>query len=259
MTAGYVEFEFDLPGALLVRLIEILDDPEIAPMLPEIVKMIPEEQGVYQLFLDGVLVYIGKTDAEAGLAKRLARHGDKIQHRVGLDPARVSFKAVRLYVFTAMDLETELIRHYGGTKAVPWNGSGFGSNDPGRNRDTSTYKKEHYDSIFPIDIERPLHLDLDKAKVAADVFSTLKSHLPYTFRFHTHPPRSRRPHPDLRATVVSLSREEPLTAKGIISEVVGQLGPGWQAIKLPSHIILYKDDSRNIPYGVEIARSPEGT
>jgi hypothetical protein len=163
MTAGYVEFEFDLPGALLVRLIEVLDDLEIGPMLPEIVKMIPEEQGVYQLFLDGVLVYIGKTDADAGLAKRLARHGDKIQHRVGLDPARVSFKAVRLYVFTAMDLETELIRHYGGTKAVPWNGSGFGSNDPGRNRDTGTYKKEHYDSIFPIDIERPLHLDLDKA------------------------------------------------------------------------------------------------
>ena len=257
MTTGYVEFEFDLPEALLTRLIEVFDELEAAPMAPKFVKSIPEEQGVYQLFLDSKLVYIGKTDADAGLAKRLVRHADKIEHRKDLEPARVSFKAVRLFVFTAMDLEAQLIGHYGGTKAVPWNGSGFGSNDPGRNRDTSIYKEGHFDVIFPIDIERPLKLDLSNAKLASDVLHALKSHLPYTLRFHTQSPKSRHPHPELVETAVSLSTALPYTVKSIISQVVAQLGPGWQAIKFPSHIILYKDDTRQFPFGVDIARSPD--
>ncbi len=136
MTQGLVELEFDLPGALLAQLVKTLDEVEAAPLLPEYVSNIPEQQGVYQLFhktdssLD--LVYIGKTDADAGLAKRLQRHSRKIQHRRDLVVEDVFFKAVRVYVFTVADLETDLIKHYGGVKKVPWNGSGFGSNDPGK-------------------------------------------------------------------------------------------------------------------------------
>ena len=82
MIAGYVEFEFDLPEALLARLVHVFADVTAAPLLPSIVAGIPEEQGVYQLFLDsgGVhdLVYIGKTDAASGLRDRLSRHAAKI-------------------------------------------------------------------------------------------------------------------------------------------------------------------------------------
>ena len=118
MASGYVEFEFDLPSALLTRLVGVLGEMEAAPLTAQFLREIPEEQGVYQLFLNNQLVYIGKTDSEAGLAKRLARHRLKIQHRVGLIPEQVAFKAVRIYVFTAIDLETQLIRHYGGQAAV---------------------------------------------------------------------------------------------------------------------------------------------
>ena len=73
-----------------------LDATNLAP--------IPEEQGIYELFLDDGsgprLVYVGKTDAEAGLLSRLTRHSKKIQHRIGLTPASVLFKAVRVFVFT---------------------------------------------------------------------------------------------------------------------------------------------------------------
>lgn len=130
MTAGFVEFEFNLPDALLASLINVFDKMSGAPLTPENVQKIPEAQGVYMLLMRGQIVYIGKTDAEAGLRRRLDRHAWTIQHRAGLTVAEVAFKAVRIFVFTAIDLETQLIRHYA---PVPWNNSGFGSNDPGRN------------------------------------------------------------------------------------------------------------------------------
>lgn len=183
MSAGYIEFEFDLPGALLSRLVEVFDQMEPAPLALSTLDKIPEKQGIYQLFLNNKLVYIGKTDAEAGLAKRLGRHRSKIQHRNGLEPSQVSFKAVRLFVFTAIDLETQLIHHYGGAELVSWNGSGFGSNDPGRERDTSTYKETHFDTKFPIDIDREIEFNVSAPHTAADVLRVLKSLLPYTFDF----------------------------------------------------------------------------
>jgi hypothetical protein len=256
MTPGYVDFEFDLPGALLTRLVQVLDQLVPAALDLAFLADIPDAQGVYQLFFDGALVYIGKTDAEAGLRRRLERHQYKIQHRAGLDPARVAFKAVRIYVFTAVDLETQLINHYGGFAAVRWNGSGFGSNDPGRERDTTTYRPEHFDAIFPIDIDRALDLMLPASGTAAAVLFLLKSTLPYVFRYQSAGPRSRRPHPDLEATVVSMSAGPPVTARRVIQEIVRQLPTGWQATQLPSHIILYKEAPRPYAQGVIIGEPP---
>src|SRR5207249_1811515 len=119
-------------------------------------------------------------------------------------PARVSFKAVRIYVFTAIDLETQLIAHYGGLARVPWNGSGFGSNDPGRQRDTTEYKATHFDAMFPIDIDRPLTISIPLTGTAASILTTLKNSLPYTFRFESQDRQARQPHPDLAATPITL-------------------------------------------------------
>ncbi|RMB07977.1 GIY-YIG nuclease family protein [Eilatimonas milleporae] len=254
MIPGYVDFEFDLPNALLSHLIGVLDEMDPALLDPENLTSIPEAQGVYQLFLDGNLVYIGKTDAEAGLRKRLGRHALKIMHRVGLDTARVSFKAVRIYVFTAVDLESQLIRHYGGLRQVSWNGSGFGSNDPGRERDTTKFKEGHFDLTFPIDIDHPIRFAGRRNGHAAEFLSDLKTALPYVFRFQTAAVRSRKPHPDFDATLVEINELGPVTARGIIEQIVRALPRGWQATKLPSHIILYKE-ARHYPAGDVIATS----
>lgn len=249
--SGYREFEFDLPGALLDHLVRALDEMEAAPLNVQRLTAVPEAQGVYQLFLDDELVYIGKTDAEAGLLKRLSRHSNKIQHRRSLDPARVSFKAIRIFVFTAMDLETQLIKHYTANAGTKWNGSGFGSNDPGRNRDNS--QPGRFDQEFPIDIDRQLSGDFSGQQAAAAVAAKLKAELPYTFRFLTRP-NSRQPHAELVDTIVTMP-EGAMTARSVIEELVRQLPPGWQATALSAVLILYKEAVDTYPQATILARS----
>lgn len=243
---AYTEFEFDLPGALLARLIKVLDELETAPLNTANLLDVPEEQGVYQLLLDNRVVYVGKTDADAGLHKRLARHARKIIYRVGLDPERVSFKAVRIFVFTAVDLESDLIRHYGGVRAIDWNGSGFGSNDPGRQRDTTKVDPKNYDAQYPIDVDRELAFAIDVGETVSSALARLKDALPYTFRYQ-------RAHEDFDGTTLT-GLNGPLTPRSAIRHIVEPLPRGWQATALPGYIILYRED-REYPQAEVIAVS----
>ncbi len=256
---GYDEFEFDLPEALLKRLIDALDEVSPTLLTAEALAHLPEVQGVYQLFLkrgDRLdRVYIGKTDSEAGLKKRLLKHARKVRDRVGLDPDAVYFKALRVFVFTAVDLETQLIKHYGGVKAVEWNGSGFGANDPGRERDTTKYKEKHFDAQFPIDIDRPLGLNLPREGSAADLLRALKRATPYLIRFQTISQHSRTAHQDLEDTPVVLADTDLESAATVIVGVVRSLPPGWHATMLPSHVVIYKNDDRKFPSGRRLATS----
>lgn len=251
---GYVEFEFDLPAALLVRLIDVFSEVTATPLSLQSTRDIPDEQGVYQLFLDGELVYVGKTDGDAGLRSRLGRHSIKMLHRKGLDPARVSYKAVRVFVFTAMDLEGDLIRHYGGVGELAWNGSGFGSNDPGRKRDTTEVKSENFDAQYPIDFDLPLPVEIEEGEAAGDVVAKLKRVLPYTLRYQTAGGRSRKPHKDLANTNLPALAGKP-SARALLRHVVAGLPSGWHATALPGYIIMYKNDKRNFPSGSRIATS----
>lgn len=257
--AGYDEFEFDLPEALLRKLIQALDAVEPAALSAEALSRLPEVQGVYQLFLrkDDTLdrVYIGKTDSEAGLKRRLLKHARKVKGRVGLSPGDVFFKALRVFVFTAVDLETQLIKHYGGVSAVPWNGSGFGANDPGRERDTTKYKADHFDTRYPIDIDGSLDCELPETASAAEMLKRLKQNLPYLIRFQGAAPKARTPHPELAATTVTLTAADRVSPATVLSAVVRQLPAGWHATMLPSHVIVYRDDDRKFPSGRQLAQS----
>jgi len=97
---GFRQFEFALTDALIAQLITCLDGMKTAELTPEITAGIPNGQGVYQLFLDGNLVYIGKTDNEAGLQRRLLRHANLVLSRSNLTGGRVTFKAVQVLVFS---------------------------------------------------------------------------------------------------------------------------------------------------------------
>jgi hypothetical protein len=243
---GFNEFEFDLPSALLRDIIQLLDGMPTGVLSSSITQQIPEVQGVYQLFCNGELVYIGKTDAEAGLRTRLTRHSQKILHRPSLSGSVVTFKAAQILVFTAMDLETQLINHYRKTMgAVAWNGSGFGSNDPGRKREETDKAPDGFDAVHPINIDVPgEYVPIGTAAVAT-VLGRLKSVLPYTLRYETLRGSNGRamrgnPHADLTATGVTI--EGPLqTVRGLMRQIVAALGPDWQATAFPSHVILYKE------------------
>ena len=261
MPFGFQAFEFDLPAALLEQLVRVFEEIKPAPLTDQRTLNIPEAQGIYQLLLKTPIgfqpVYIGKTDAEAGLSKRLERHAKKVMHRQNVAPGDVFFKAIRVYVFTVIDLETRLIKYYGGKAGLPWNGSGFGSNDPGRQRDTTEYKKSHFDTKYPIDIDRVLEHTIPASGTAADILKSLKDLMPYTIRFETVDGNSRQPHPDLAQAELTLPITRPLTCRETISAVIRSLPVGWHATKLPSHIIIYKNDKRTFPSGEQIALSGE--
>jgi hypothetical protein len=250
--SGYVEFEFDLPGALLNRLVDVFDGMSAAPLVSKSLAIVPEAQGVYQLLHNGKPVYVGKTDAEAGLKHRLERHARTIQHRRNLEPASVTFKAVRVFVFTAMDLEAQLIRHYGETQPLAWNNSGFGSNDPGRRRDQTVQKPEGFDALYPINIDLPVAVYVPKDATAAAILSALKAALPFLLRFEGSP-TGRQPHPELTAAKPKFPKE-PRTTRQILEAVVKSLPAGWQATDLGGRAILYREKF-DYAFGTIIARS----
>jgi hypothetical protein len=52
MTAGFREFEFNLPDALLSSLVTAFDVMESGPLALENASQLPEAQGVYQLIYE---------------------------------------------------------------------------------------------------------------------------------------------------------------------------------------------------------------
>lgn len=238
MIPGYVEFEFDLPKALLERLAETFDAARPAPLTEANAARIGEVQGVYELFHKGELVYVGKTDAKAGLRQRLTRHALKIRHRTGLDPAEVSFKAVRVFVFTAVDLEADLIVRSSKDGRLAWNNSGFGANDPGRRRDLSVVKSDHFDARHPIDTDARLAIPaFARGMSAAEALDVLKDRLPYVLRFERD---AKAPHPDLSGAKFAAS-VKPRTAREALTAIVAALPKGWTATVLPGYAILYRE------------------
>lgn len=253
---GYSELELDLPAALLEALLSRLESIPAAKLLIANVGRLPEAQGVYTLHLKPKAppIYIGKTDSEAGLRHRLSRHSKKLLCRHNITQEQVYFRAVRLFVFTAMDLESTLIQHYGGVKNVAWNNSGFGSNDPGKERDTTKFKNNHFDTLYPIDIDYEIDFGEEKNATVAEHLSKLKSLLPYNFRFERPNPNSKNSfHEDFLAVAVPLQRQN--TPRRVIETCMAALPAGWHATLLPSHIICYKNDPRNFPSGELIAHS----
>lgn len=251
----FTDFEFDLPSALLEQLVNLFEKMGTGTLNEEeVAGHIPDEQGVYQLFLDNRLVYIGKTDADAGLQNRLRRHARKILARRHLDPTLVTFKAIRIYVFATLDLEELLIKKYKDNGTNPaWQHSGFGSNDPGRNRDTTILKDDHFDKLYPIDLETPIMIDpspLDGPSVA-DVLSQMKNQLPFNIRFQNAGGRSRAPHKELTTHLLDI-RPGSHTTRQLLEKIASAMGISWQVTALPGHVILYKE-SKEYPEG-EIIR-----
>jgi len=98
-------------------------------------------QGVYKLFHNDVLVYVGKAD---NLPKRLGEHLTKIKGRQKIAVEEMGFKC--LYVgktWTPLAPEEALIKHFKATGEgqCEWNGNGFGPHDPGRERETTNKQR----------------------------------------------------------------------------------------------------------------------
>ncbi len=257
MKDGYAELEFDLPRALLRDIVTLLDGMNSAELTTSNLTGVSDAPGVYALSssVTGELLYIGKAESSKGLLNRLTRHMRKLDGRQNINPGDIHFKAVRIFVFAAMDLEAALISHYGGDGKLPWNHSGFGSNDPGQQRDTTTYKPDHFDTQHPIRLDHCfVEFKVGKRPVA-EVMQHLKDGLPYLLRFQRPNASSRNSfEPDFEVNVVDIQRPD-MTTREVLELCVAALPSGWHATALPSHVICYKNDDRRFPSGTLIARS----
>lgn len=140
-------FTFDLDAGIREQLITHLEN---APRLALGKGVGPRESGLYALYFDGSLVYIGKatktfTKSGRTLRDRLGEHVRKLTQRTGGDLSKFE---VTYATFDSdwwvVAGEVALIRHLD----PPWNESGFGSKTPGAGR-PGTDRISDFDKLFP--------------------------------------------------------------------------------------------------------------
>lgn len=239
----YAQFDFDLARAVLEQLVAAFQSLSLGRLDPLICQKMGTGQGVYQLFLDAKLMYIGKADKN--LRGRLERHYKMLAARQNIDTEKLGFKALFIHKnWTTWTTEAALIRFFG--EESPWNASGLGSNDPGHNRE-DTAEEDTFNSLYPIDPNYVCEWISTGKYLAWELLEAFKKELPYLLRFHkvTKKFKSKADQQavqELKATKVDVPANN-MSAKGLLIEIAKQLPEGWQATQFPGRLILYKEQA----------------
>lgn len=229
------DFKLSITQALAVQLAESLRPLRPAPLTEQSLRQVADRKGIYELFLEGRRVYVGK--ASKSLSQRLGNHRRKLSGRTNLSLEDVSF--VCLYVEEDLEAaapETLLLKNYRRVgDAPPWNNNGFGNKDPGRRRDTSQVKANHFDAAYPIDLDAGVELS-PRTWVIKTLLVDVKSKLPYLLRYETT-----RYQGDFHGGV---DIDRPfLSLREFARVIVAALPQGWQLTALPGYAILYKESA----------------
>lgn len=236
-------FSLSVTRALSEQMAAALAELTPARLTSEALDVLQPLPGVYQLYHRGELVYVGKADQS--LPRRLERHLAKLRGRLNIELADVTFTC--LYVDEDLDAlapEKMLIDRFRAQGRVRWNFNGFGNNDPGQQRDTTLYKDDHFDMLYPADLSvRVPGIDAGIEVVSALV-AEMKARLPYVFRIGKHPDPTR--------TTVLIERHDP-TADELFTQIAEAL-PGWQITALPGYVIMYPE-RRDYPSARRVYRA----
>jgi hypothetical protein len=235
------EFKLSISQALTDQLREHLETLKPAPLTPGNLAALEPRQGIYQLYLNGDLVYVGS--AATTLPNRLNNHLRKLSGRENISLKEVSFTC--LYVdedLTVLAPEDRLIRVFRGEGVSPWNFNGFGNKDPGRNRDSSYVSDEHFDKLFPIQLTWSCLSVKAGSMTVADLLAKMKAVLPFLLRYE----RTARSKEDyLKARVVVSS--SGMAARDLLALAAAAL-PDYQVTALPGYVIIYRE-RREYPNG----------
>jgi hypothetical protein len=234
------EFKLSITRALADQLAEALDQLVPAPLTVEQLDLLERRSGVYELFLDGRRVYVGK--ASTNLPTRLSKHLRKLSGRIGATGGDMGF--ICLYVDEDLEAaapETLLIKKYRGQDGAPWNTNGFGNNDPGRRRDDSLVKVNHFDALHPADLDREVAGVHAGVQTIQQFLTSVKKNLPFTLRFESTP----RAKSEFASAEVDVPTG-PLTTREAMRVAIAALPEGWQATALPGYVILYREE---VDYG----------
>ncbi|MGH3942877.1 MAG: hypothetical protein ACRDTG_30495 [Pseudonocardiaceae bacterium] len=228
------DFKLSITQALADQLAERLKPLRSAPLTEDSLEHVENRPGVYELFLDEQRVYVGK--ASKSLPTRLRKHARKLSGRTGGLLTKVSF--VCLYVDEDLEAaapETLLIKKYRGAGGAPWNTNGFGNNDPGRHRDTSEIRADHFDALYPINLDATVEL-APGARRIDELLHDIKSKLPYNLRYERVTAAARQHY---QAVVQVESSTESM--RQLTDLILNTLPVGWQLTALPGYAILYKE------------------
>lgn len=233
-TQYHKDFTLSITKALGDQLAKALEELGQAPLDKDSIALLKEKPGVYQLYLNGEFVYVGKADKS--LPVRLRNHLDKISGRRNISLDEMAFSC--LYVaedFSALAPEQLLITHHKGQGDIPWNNNGFGNKDPGRQRDSTVLKRNHFDVMFPIDLDRPIKGLRAGETTLQELLETIKSGLPYNFRYGKSA--------EFKARSVNVPSAD-MTADEVFQLVSAEIPAKWQVTALMGYVIMY-DDSPN--------------
>lgn len=229
--AYHRDFTLSITKALGDQLADALDGLDRAPLREDSIGELKEKAGVYQLYLNGEFVYVGKADKS--LPSRLRNHLRKISGRRNISLDEMTFSC--LYVaedFSALAPEQLLISHHKGMGNIPWNNNGFGNKDPGRQRDSTVLKQNHFDVMFPIDLDRCVD-GLAPGEIRIhDLLEKVKAGLPYNFRFGKSAQYTR------QSVQVSAVR---MTADEVFRLISAEIPDSWQITALMGYVIMYDD------------------
>ncbi len=248
--SNVAEFQLSVTRALRDQLLDALGNLATAPLTEANLAIVASRPGVYQLFVNDRLVYVGK--AARNLRERLDQHRKKLSGRRSNLLETASFKCV--YVSEDMDAiapETMLITHFRQSGEAPWNFNGFGNKDPGKERDTSLVKAGHFDSVHQIDLELELGFRVTEGEPLASAMKRFKGLLPYVFRFASVPGslQASRPH------------DNPTSVRDWLAYFAGALPENWSVVALPGYVIAYPNkDPEQLASRIEAwKRNPDGT
>lgn len=233
-TQYHKDFTLSITKALGDQLAYALKKLGRVHLSEESIARLKEKPGVYQLYLNGKFVYVGKADKS--LPARLGNHLRKISGRRNISLDEVTFSC--LYVaedFSALAPEQLLITHHKGQGDIPWNNNGFGNKDPGRQRDSTVLKRNHFDVLFPIDLDRPVEGLQAGETTLHELLEAIKAGLPYIFRYGKSA--------EFKARSVHVP-SAAMTADEVFQLISAEIPDKWQVASLMGYVIMY-DDSPN--------------
>ena len=237
------EFEIDIVSALRLQLVDAFEKLDLGPLSKELVESLPDGQGVYLLHHGSYLVYVGKSE---NLKKRLTGHRRKISGRHGIGVGDIYFKCLFLHKnWATLAPEASLIKYYSSSESsAEWNGNGFGTHDPGRNRETTDQQPQGFDARYPIRDDWPCDWVQAGDWNCHELLLSLKEKLPFLLRFEKVGKSPKGSHPDYKDLSISVP-ENGMPARNLLRLILRHL-PEWQATVFPGHMILYKESNSYI-------------
>ena len=225
-------FSLNITEALRSQLTAAMRRLHPAPLTIENLAAVEARPGVYILLDEDGPTYIGKADKS--LRSRLADHFRKLSGRTGNILGRIKFQC--LYIeedIAAIAPERMLIKGLAEVSALRWNNTGFGNNDPGKERDSSQVKHNHFDAQFPIDLTFRVALEppADQPTIG-DLMPELKRTMPFVFRY---------PKLDRETAALRVPREAfgVHTVEDAMQVLARNLPENWKIIALPGYVIAY--------------------